>query len=52
MEDILIPMERYIALLVAEEKLRRLERAGVNNLEWYGDAMSGHHDDEEDDDEA
>lgn len=37
---ITITMERYKELLEAESTLIALQDAGVDNWEWYGDAMS------------
>ena len=37
---ITISRERYIKLLLAEEVLSRLEAGGVDNWDWYGDALN------------
>ena len=34
-----ITQERYDKLIQAENKLAALEAAGVDDWEWYGDAM-------------
>jgi hypothetical protein len=35
-----ISRERYIELLKAETKLEMLENSGVDNWDWYGDALN------------
>lgn len=35
-----ISEERYQQLIKAEKKLMALEAAGVDNWEWYGEAIS------------
>lgn len=35
-----IPTERYVELLMAEEKLRRLEAGGVDSWEWYSESLN------------
>lgn len=42
-----ITTEQYAELLRESRKLRALENAGVDNWEWYGDAMSELYDDED-----
>lgn len=37
--NITIPKARYDQLIQCERKLSALENAGVDNWEWYGDAM-------------
>jgi len=40
MEDtITISKKEYIRLLVVDEKMNRLDRGGIDNWEWYGEAM-------------
>ncbi len=34
-----IPQKRYKQLLDAEDMLSALEKSGVDNWEWYGEAM-------------
>lgn len=41
MADITIDLSEYEELQAAAAKLRKLENAGVDNWEWYGEAMSG-----------
>ncbi len=43
-ENITITKKEYEALLAAKRKLRALENAGVDNWEWYGDAMEAMND--------
>lgn len=31
---------RYVELLIAEDKMFRLAAAGVDNWDWYGEALS------------
>lgn len=38
-ETVTIPKTEYSALIKASVKLNCLEKAGVDNWEWYGDAM-------------
>ena len=38
-ETVEISKKRYKELLKAERKLIALENAGVDNWDWYGDAM-------------
>jgi hypothetical protein len=42
LSDVLIHLNRarLKVLLAAERKLRALENAGVDNWEWYGEAMA------------
>lgn len=40
-----ISIEEYARLKEASETLDLLEAAGVDNWEWYGDALSGRLDD-------
>ena len=35
-----ISKDEYISLLMAKEKLDRLEIGGVDNWEWYGESIS------------
>lgn len=44
---ITITEERYNQLIRAERKLLALEAAGVDDWEWYGDAMETIEDEEE-----
>ena len=45
MSDIIeISSERYKNLLHSEEILNRLYAAGVDNWEWYGDALNNNDD--------
>ncbi len=39
-EHITIPKYEYNSLCQDSMKLRALEQAGVDNWEWYGDAMA------------
>ena len=39
--NITIPRQRYKELLEAERVLGLLERGGVDNWEWYGEALRG-----------
>jgi len=48
MSDIVeIPIQRYEDLLHSEKVLDCLQAAGVDNWEWYGDAMAQLNDDNE-----
>ena len=38
-ELVTLPAERYDELLATERRMTALERHGVDNWEWYGDAM-------------
>jgi hypothetical protein len=38
-EMVTIPISQYRALMKDSAKLGALEEAGVDNWEWYGDAM-------------
>lgn len=42
-----LSQEEYIELLRAQEKLKRLEFGGVDNWEWYDEAMEDYVDPEE-----
>lgn len=46
MEDeiVLITKKRLIDLLTSSEELSRLSLGGVDNWEWYGEALSGEQD--------
>ena len=44
MEAIIIPKNEFADLLRDSDKLQRLEHGGVDNREWYGEALN----DEED----
>lgn len=37
---IILPIKRYHELLIAQEKLSRLEAGGVDNWEWYGESLN------------
>jgi hypothetical protein len=39
-QTINIPVSRYLELLRNEAELRALQRGGVENWEWYEDAMA------------
>lgn len=39
-DTILIPKKEYAKLLKADTKLNLLENAGVDNWDWYGDALN------------
>jgi hypothetical protein len=39
-DTILIKRDFYVMLLVESEKLKRLERGGVDNWEWYDEALN------------
>lgn len=39
-DQVTIPKDEYDSLLKDSAKLRALEDAGVDNWEWYGDAMA------------
>lgn len=39
MDTVTIPKEEYESLLEASLKLSCLENAGVDNWEWYGEAL-------------
>lgn len=49
-ETVTITASRLAELEFAERKLGLLEAAGVDNWEWYGDAVAPLYDDEDDDD--
>ena len=36
-----VTLGQYLRLRVCEKKLRLLEAGGVDNWEWYGEAMEG-----------
>lgn len=38
-DTIAIPRTEYAELVAAQRKLNALEEAGVDNWEWYGEAM-------------
>ena len=40
MEAIIIPKNKFASLLRDSDKLHRLEYGGVNNWEWYDEALS------------
>ena len=40
MEAIIIPKNEFASLLRDSDKLRRLEYGGVDNWEWYGEALN------------
>lgn len=40
-ETVTIPKEQYDRLVQAYEELSLLEAGGVDNWEWYGDALNG-----------
>lgn len=40
MEAIIIPKNEFASLLRDSDKLHRLEYGGVDNWEWYGEALS------------
>jgi len=40
MSEVTISKEDYVDLLVASEKLSRLECGGVDNWEWYGESLN------------
>ena len=44
MKAVIIPKNEFASLLRDSDKLHRLERGGVDNWEWYGEALN----DEED----
>lgn len=46
-ENVTLSEERYHELLEAERKLAALEAAGVDNWEYYGEAMRPFHEEEE-----
>ena len=37
---ITITKQKYYELLIAEEKLTRLENGGVDNWDWYGESLN------------
>lgn len=41
MPSVTISKEEYIDLLIASERLSRLECGGVDNWEWYGESLNG-----------
>lgn len=43
-----ISKDEYISLLMAKEKLARLEIGGVDNWEWYGESINQEEEDLED----
>ena len=47
-ETITITKKKYKELLDSELKLNCLENAGVDNWEWYDDAMERYHNNKED----
>ena len=42
-----ITQQEYAELLIAADKLRRLENGGVDNWEWYGESLRSSEDDEQ-----
>ena len=40
MEAIIIPKNEFASLLRDSDKLHRLECGGVDNWEWYGEALN------------
>lgn len=44
---ITISMSRYEQLMASERKLEALEAGGVDNWEWYDEAMEAYQDEEE-----
>ena len=46
-DNVTISKKRYRKLVEAERKLSALEDAGVDNWEWYGDAMQSIYGDED-----
>ena len=44
MKAVIIPKDNLASLIRDSDKLQRLERGGVNNWEWYSEALN----DEED----
>jgi len=46
MSEILVPVERLAELLKAEHELMLLEAGGVDNWEWYSEALRGDEDEE------
>lgn len=50
MEDfktVTMSVESYNAIMAQAAKLQALENAGVDNWEWYGDAMEALHNEED-----
>jgi hypothetical protein len=45
-KTITISVEEYNRLVNAEKKLNCLESAGVDNWDWYDDAMESFHEDQ------
>lgn len=45
-ETVTISAKEYEALKARDDELSLLEAAGVDNWEWYGDALKGHMDGE------
>lgn len=50
-EYVTIKKSEYQSLLDESRKLTALENAGVDNWEWYGDAMSEFYGEEDEDEE-
>ena len=44
MEAIIIPKNEFASLLRDSDRLRRLEYGGVDNWEWYGEALNDNED--------
>ena len=44
MEAIIIPKNEFACLLRDSDRLRRLEYGGVDNWEWYGEALTDNED--------
>lgn len=40
MGEITISKQEYRRLLIADEKLHRLEAGGVDNWDWYGESLN------------
>lgn len=40
-ETVTITRKEYESLVARDEELTMLENAGVDNWEWYGEALSG-----------
>jgi hypothetical protein len=50
-ETITIPKSQYDELIMDQRKLDALERHGVDNWDWYGDAMAEIYGPDEDDED-
>ena len=46
-QTVTITQQEYSELLIAADKLRRLENGGVDNWEWYSESLRSSEDEEQ-----